>query len=67
MSAPVAPGRAETVVLDLLSLMLSLVIETLDQVADTHGVAGLARDLQDAISSYWRAVHEAEGEDELPF
>ncbi|PRP89895.1 hypothetical protein ENSA5_70020 [Enhygromyxa salina] len=53
--------------LDLLSLMLSLVIETLDQVPDTHGVAGQARDLQDAISSYWRAVHDGEGEDELPF
>ena len=57
----------EMTVLELLFVTLDLVIKTLDPVADTRGIGDHARDLQDVITSYWRAVDRANEDDELPF
>ena len=58
------PTAVEISVLELLFATLGLAIETLGPVAETWGIADYARDLQDAITSYWRLVHE---DDEIPF
>lgn len=61
-----APVRVELVALDLLFLMLDLLIGSLEQMVAADGIVGQARDLQDAISSYRRALDGFE-EDEVPF
>ena len=67
MNAPVrASPQVELVALDLLFLMLDLLIGSLEQMVAAHGIVGQARELQDAIASYRRAVDGAD-EDELPF
>jgi hypothetical protein len=61
-----APVQIELVALDLLFLMLELLIESLEQMVAADSIVGQARDLQDAISSYRRALDGFE-EDDVPF
>ena len=62
------PAPAERSVLDLLFVTLTVALETLGPAAEAGVIVDYARELQDAITSYWRRVYDnIEEEDELPF
>ena len=57
----------ELVALDLLFLVLDLLIGSLEQSVAADRIVGQARDLQDTITSYPRAVDGIDEDDEVPF
>ena len=68
MNAPVRVSEpVELVALDLLFLMLDLLIGSLEQIVAADCIVGQARDLQDTITSYRRAVDGFDEDDEVPF
>lgn len=56
--------RVEVVALDLLFVMIDLLVGALDEMVDAKGLVEQARDLQESISSYRRAL---ERDDDFPF
>lgn len=67
MNAPVrATVPRELLVLELLFVALDLATRALEHALGAGGLVSQARDLQDAITSYWRGV-DGPCDDERPF
>lgn len=67
MNAPVrVPAPVDLLALDLLFVWLELLVSSLERMVEAEDVVAHAQDLQDAITSYRRAVDGFE-EDDIPF